>query len=81
MVAALGVVMDTTTNSQSFYGGGKTEMGGKHADADQPFHRDDILSIDLSADRQTVVTGETGPSPAVHVWTAATGEKISQFRL
>lgn len=72
MVAALGVVMDTDTNKQNFYGGQKTEMGPKHADSDQPFHRDDILSIDISSDRKTVVTGETGPTPAVHVWKADT---------
>ena len=57
-------------------------MTSKHEnDVDQPFHRDDILSIDISADRKTVVTGESGPQPAVHVWTAASGEKISQFNL
>jgi len=27
------------------------------------------------------VTGETGPTPAVHVWSASTGEKVSQFNL
>lgn len=57
-------------------------MTAKHENAvDQPFHRDDILSIDISADRKTVVTGETGPQPAVHVWTAANSEKIGQFNL
>ena len=56
-------------------------MQAKHADADQPFHRDDILSIDISADRQTIVTGESGPQPGVHIWTAANGEKIGQFSL
>lgn len=39
------------------------------------------MSIDISADRQTVVTGESGPAPAVHVWKAATGEKVGQFNL
>ena len=82
MVAALGVVMDTNTSQQTFYGGMATEMGPKHENAAvQPCHRDDILSIDISADRQTVVTGETGPQPAVHVWSAASKEKIGQFNL
>ena len=81
MVAALGVVMDTTTKKQQFYGGQKTAMEPKHADADKPFHRDDILSIDISADRQTVVTGESGPQPGVHIWNAATSEKVGQFNL
>lgn len=79
MVAALGVVMDTETGKQLLYGGQKVESGPKHANADQPFHRDDILSIDISADRKTVVTGESGPTPACHVWNPETGEKISQF--
>ena len=81
MVAALGVVMDTDTCQQRFYGGQQTAMCAKHENTEQPFHRDDILSIDISANRQTVVTGESGPSPAVHVWTAETGEMVSKFNL
>jgi len=82
MVAALGIVMDTNTCEQQFYGGSQTEMQGKHENAvEQECHRDDVLSMDISADRMTVVTGETGPTPAVHVWTAATGEKVAQFNL
>lgn len=76
MVAACGVVMDTNTGAQEVYGGKQTEMAPKHENVDQPFHRDDILSIDISADRKTVVTGESGPQPAVHVWTAGTREKV-----
>ena len=54
----------------------------KHEQAvEQDCHRDDILSIDISADRQTVVTGESGPTPAVHVWKAGSGEKVGQFNL
>ncbi len=74
MVAAVGVVMDTTTGKQMFYGGKPTEMSAKHDDPEQAFHRDDILSMDISADRKTIVTGESGPTPAVHVWNAETGE-------
>lgn len=56
-------------------------MCAKHDNPDQDFHRDDILSMDISADRKTVVTGESGPSPAVHVWSAESGEKVGQFNL
>jgi hypothetical protein len=56
-------------------------MTSKHENSDQPFHRDDILSLDISANRQTVVTGESGPAPAVHVWTAGTGEMVAKFNL
>ena len=82
MVAALGVVMDTQTCGQQFYGGTPTEMEPKHDNAiERECHRDDILSMDISADRETVVTGETGPTPAVHVWKASSGEKVGQFNL
>lgn len=39
------------------------------------------MSIDISADRTTVVTGESGPAPAVHVWKADSTEKVAQFNL
>ncbi len=56
-------------------------MTSKHDDPDNLFHRDDILSMDISADRKTVVTGESGPAPAVHVWNAETGERTEKFSL
>lgn len=56
-------------------------MESKHENADSAFHRDDILSIDISADRKTVVSGESGPTPAVHVWDTEKAEKIGQFNL
>ena len=34
MVAAMGVVMDTSNCSQKIYAGMKSEMGPKHSDAD-----------------------------------------------
>jgi len=72
MVACLGVVMDPATEKQRFYGGGKVEMESK-ADADQSaFHRDDIQCLDMSLDRKTVVTGQVGKSPSIHVWNAET---------
>ena len=82
MTAALGVVLDTQTCQQSFYGGLPTEMIPKQeAGQEQECHRDDILALDLSADRTTVVTGEVGTSPAVHVWKADSREKVCQFNL
>lgn len=83
MVAALGVVMDTNTCEQAFYGGQRTEMVPKmeNGASDISFHRDDILSLDISSDRKTVVTGESGKCPAVHVWSTETREKVTQFAL
>ena len=57
--AALGLIMDTETGAQKFSGGKKIKMTSKHDGEDLEFHRDDIISIDVSTDRKTVVTGET----------------------
>ena len=37
--------------------------------------------MDISADRNTIVTGQIGKSPSVHVWDAHTCEKKSAFQL
>lgn len=79
MVAALGVVMNTETGAQRFYGGKETAMLAKMEGEQLNFHRDDILSIDLSKDRKLVVTGQVGKWPSVHVWDALTCEKVSSF--
>jgi hypothetical protein len=86
MVAALGVVMDTTTLNQRFYGGGETEYTSKqhemHSKSEAemvPFHRDDIICMDISHDRKKVVTGEVGKFPAVHVWDVATCTNLDSF--
>ncbi len=57
MVAALGIVMDTETGAQRFYGGRETAMLPKMEGEQLEFHRDDILAIDLCSDRKLVVTG------------------------
>ena len=79
MVAALGVMMDTTTLEQTFYGGKEIAHESKHEGEELPFHRDDILSLDISADRKTVVTGQVGSKPTVHVWHVDGAEKVCQF--
>ena len=81
MVAALGVVQDTTDNTQKFYGGKQVAMTQKGAPGSEQlnFHRDDILCLDISADRTKVVTGQIGKNPSVHVWDAVTCEKIDAF--
>jgi WD40 repeat protein len=81
MVAALGVVMNTETGVQRFYGGKETAMLPKMEGEQLEFHRDDILALDLSKDRKLVVTGQVGKWPSVHVWDALTCEKISSFQL
>ena len=57
MVAALGIIFDTEKNEMKVFGGGETKMEAKGTSDDSKFHMDDILSLDLSHDRKTVVTG------------------------
>lgn len=57
MTAALGVVFDSATNKQKYYGGKQVEMSAKSGSDESEFHRDDILSLDQSVDRKLVITG------------------------
>jgi hypothetical protein len=57
MVAALGIVLDPETNEMKVFGGGETKMVAKNVADDSKFHMDDILSMDVSTDKKTVVTG------------------------
>lgn len=81
MAAALGVILDSDTNQMKVFGGGETEMVAKNVADDSKCHMDDILSLDVSADRKTVVTGQVGRAPSVHVWDAETGESKTTFKL
>lgn len=57
MVAALGIILDTEKNEMKVFGGVETKMVAKNVADDSKFHMDDILSLDLSADRKLVVSG------------------------
>ncbi|TNV82525.1 hypothetical protein FGO68_gene16014 [Halteria grandinella] len=81
MVAALGVILDTESNTQKVFGGKETKMVAKNESDDSKYHVDDILSLDISADRKTVVTGQVGKAPCVHVWDAETAEQRCTFKL
>lgn len=81
MVAALGVILDPETNTQKIFGGIETKMVAKNEADDSKCHMDDILSLDISTDRKTVVTGQVGKSPSVHVWDAETAEPKCTFKL
>jgi microtubule-associated protein-like 6 len=81
MVAALGVILDPETNIQKIFGGKETKMVAKNEADDSKFHMDDILSLDISTDRKTVVTGQVGKAPSVHVWDAETAEAKCTFKL
>ena len=57
MVAAVGVILDIEKNEMKVFGGVETKMVAKNVADDSKFHMDDILSLDISTDRKTVVTG------------------------
>ena len=57
MAAALGVILDTESNTMKVFGGNETKMVAKNEADDSKFHLDDILSLDISTDRKLVVTG------------------------
>jgi WD40 repeat protein len=56
-------------------------MEAKSGSDESEFHRDDILSLDLSADRKTVITGQSGKAPSVHVWSVEDQKQICSFLL
>ena len=81
MAAALGIILDQESNTMKTFGGIETKMVAKNVADESKCHMDDILSLDISADRKVVVTGQVGKSPSVHVWDAETAEPKATFRL
>jgi WD40 repeat protein len=63
------------------FGGNETKMVAKNESDDSKSHMDDILTLDISADRSTVITGQVGSAPSVHVWDAETAEHKTTFKL
>ncbi|EQC41165.1 hypothetical protein SDRG_01142 [Saprolegnia diclina VS20] len=63
-VAALGVVYDSSTNTQTFFEG----------------HDDDIVCLALHPNGSCVATGQMGKPPTIHVWelTSAKAEKATE---
>jgi len=62
--AALGIVLDTTNNTQTFF--------NKHID--------DITGLDVNCDMKTVATGEIGPKPSIYLWDSDTKEELCVFK-
>jgi len=75
MTAALGVILDSNSNTQKFFGGGMVDMKAKNVSDDTLCHTDDITSITISSDRRLAASGQVGASPAAFVWDAQTGQK------
>lgn len=81
MTAALGVILDQSSNTQKFFGGGQVENTAKNVANDEKAHTDDITSISISSDRNWAASGQVGAAPSAFVWNAKTGEKKQRFKL
>lgn len=81
MTAALGVILDPTSNTQKFFGGGMVNNTAKNVANDEACHTDDITAITISNDRRYAASGQVGSAPTVFVWNAVTGEKKQRIKL
>ena len=79
--AALGVVLDTASNTQKFFGGGEVDCTAKNVARDSKHHTDDVMSIALCSHKEKAVSGQVGSSPAIFIWDAATGEKYQRIKI
>jgi microtubule-associated protein-like 6 len=73
MTAALGIILDQSSNTQKFFGGGQVANTAKNVANDENAHTDDITALSISADRQWVCSGQVGAAPAAFVWNSQTG--------
>lgn len=82
-VATLGVVLDKTANTQTFFGCREVDMTSKQTTSDKKCHNDDVLTINVNSagGRSLAVTGQIGKSPSVHMWDAVTGEQKERIKL
>ncbi len=81
MTAALGIILDQSSNTQKFFGGGQVSNTAKNVANDENAHTDDITAITISSDRNWAASGQVGSAPAAFVWNARTGEKRQRYKL
>ena len=63
MTAAIGVVLNKRTNTQKIFGAGLSSSTTGHTD--------DITSLAIHPDRDTIATGEVGKNPKICIWKAS----------
>lgn len=81
MTAALGVILDTASNTQKFFGGGEVEQESKQKASDFNGHTNDVLCCKVNNARDCAVTGQNGSTPVLFTWDATTGEKKGRAKL
>ena len=70
MTAALGVILDPSSNTQKFFGGGQVDLRSKKVSNDNEHHTDDITALSISQDRAFAATGQRGSAPVAFLWDA-----------
>ena len=67
---------------QLYFGGGKTDFGGRKQDDESgDGHSDDVTALCMSFSRKMVASGQNGQKPIVFMWDALTAKVIGQKRL
>lgn len=67
---------------QLYFGGGKTDFGGrKQDDESKDGHSDDVTALAMSFSRKMVASGQNGQKPLVFLWDAETAKPIGSKRL
>jgi len=57
MTAALGVILDPSSNTQKFFGGGEVDNTSKKVANDQNGHTNDIMAISICSKRKQAISG------------------------
>ena len=81
MTAALGVILDTNSNTQKFFGGGEVDSTAKNVANDTKHHTDDVMCVRLNPARDTAASGQVGSKPTIFTWDACTGEKKQRIKI
>ncbi|OMJ72735.1 hypothetical protein SteCoe_28741 [Stentor coeruleus] len=73
MTAAIGVVLNKSTNTQQIFGGGPVTSDYGHTD--------DITSLAIHPHKDIIATGEVGKNPKICIWSARDPSRsIKEFR-
>ena len=73
-MAALGVVLNTSLNSQIFFGGKKLGSNNNQ-------HDDDIVCMAISKTKTKAATGQIGVNPKLFIWGTNDGKFIAKYVL
>lgn len=71
--SAVGVVLDTSTNSQRFFGAGSLATVNGHSDT--------ISALTIHPNRDLVASGDLAPIPKISIWHSSDLSLVKEFRL